>query len=168
MPIRLESKMPEPEAAQPVKNRRPMIFLGVGVINTLLDFAFYTLLTHTVFKDSIGVAGIVSGTISLFIAFLTHSFITWRGTEVSHRTLLRFFVVTGFGMWVIRPILLSLFIKLTPLYEWAHSLSSSLHLPFSYDFVAKTGAFGFMVILVLLYNYFTYDRFVFKKYEEKS
>ena len=145
------------------KSKRPYIFLAVGIINTLLDFGFYTLLSQTVFKDSIGMAGIVSGTISLFIAFLTHSFITWRGTDVSHRTLLRFFVVTGFGMWVIRPLLLSLFILLTPLYTWAFSLSLSLGMSFSYDIVAKTGAFGYMVIIVLLYNYFTYDRFVFSK-----
>lgn len=148
--------------------KRPAIFLAVGIINTLLDFSFYTLLSQTVFKESIGLAGLVSGTISLFIAFLTHSFITWRGTEVSRKTLLRFFVVTGFGMWIIRPFLLSVFIMLSPLYNWAYSVSSTLSLPFSYDFVAKTGAFGFMVIIVLIYNYFTYDRFVFKKYEKDS
>ncbi len=144
------------------RNKRPYIFLVVGVVNTLLDFTFYTLLSQMIFKDSIGVAGIVSGTIALFIAFLTHSFITWRGTEISHKTLLRFFVVTGFGMWIIRPLLLSLFITLTSFYYWVHTISFTLGLPFSYDFVAKTGAFGFMVIIVLIYNYFTYDRLVFK------
>lgn len=150
------------------KRRRPLIFLTVGIINTLLDFGFYTLLSQTILKDSIGLAGIASGTISLFIAFLTHSFITWRGTDVSHKTLLRFFMVTGFGMWVIRPLLLSLFILLSPLYVWAQDISTALGLPLSYDFIAKTGAFGFMVVIILIYNYFTYDRLVFTRYEKDT
>ena len=32
------------------KSKRPLVFLGVGILNTLLDFAFYTLLTQTVFS----------------------------------------------------------------------------------------------------------------------
>lgn len=150
------------------KQRRPLVFLMVGIINTLLDFGFYTLLSQTILKDSIGLAGIVSGTISLFIAFLTHSLITWRGSEISHKTLARFFGVTGFGMWIIRPVLLSVFILITPLYSWAHEISSTIGLPFSYDFIAKTGAFGFMVIIILIYNYFTYDRLVFTEYEKDA
>lgn len=138
------------------------------MVNTVLDFAFYTLLTQTVFKDSLGVAGIVSGTIALFIAFLTHSFITWRGAEVSRKTLLRFFIITGFGMWVIRPILLSIFVLFSPLYTWAHSISIIVGLPFSYDFITKTGAYAFMVVIVLIYNYLTYDRFVFQRKKSSS
>lgn len=138
------------------------------MVNTVLDFAFYTLLTQTVFKDSLGVAGIVSGTIALFIAFLTHSFITWRGAEVSRKTLLRFFIITGFGMWVIRPILLSIFVLFSPLYTWAHSISIIVGLPFSYDFITKTSAYAFMVVIVLIYNYLTYDRFVFQRKKSSS
>jgi putative flippase GtrA len=143
--------------------KRPLIFLGVGALNTLLDFAFYTLLTQTVFKDpeQIGLAGLVSGTFSLVCALLTHSLITWRGSHVNHKTVFKFFVFTGFGMWAIRPILLGLFIKLDGLYNWAYSLSDDLGFPFSYAFIANTGAFGLMAIIVLSYNYFVYDRFVF-------
>lgn len=146
-----------------LKNKRPLIFLGVGIVNTLLDFAFYTLLTQTIFKDpkQIGIAGLVSGTFSLICAFLTHSFITWRGSQVNHKTVLKFFIFTGFGMWIIRPLLLSLFIKFSGLYNWAYSISNSLGLPFKYSFVANTGAFVLMAVIVLSYNYFVYDRFVF-------
>lgn len=148
---------------QKKRSKRPVVFLAVGVVNTLLDFGFYTLLSQTILKDSISIAGLVSGTISLFIAFLTHSLITWKGTEVSPATLGRFFIFTGFGMWIIRPILLSIFILFNPLYAWMHSVSTTLGLPLSYDFIAKTGAYGFMIIIVLIYNYLTYDRFVFHK-----
>lgn len=161
----MEDNSPKPTQLRAPKNKRPLIFLVVGVVNTLLDFSFYTLLTQTIFKEpsQIGLAGIISGTFSLFCAFLTHSFITWRGTNISHRTLLKFVIATGFGMWVIRPLLLKLFISFTGVYSWAHQLSHSIGLNFSQQFIASTGAFGFMIIIVLAYNYIVYDRFVFSK-----
>jgi putative flippase GtrA len=145
-------------------SKRPVVFLGVGVGNTLLDFLFYTLLTSTVFKNGkhIALAGIISGTFALFCAFLTHSFITWRGSHISRRTVLKFVAFTGFGMWVIRPTLLTLFIHLTGLYNWAYKLTDKIGLPFTRDFITNTGAFGFMVVVVLIYNYYVYSHFVFK------
>lgn len=144
-------------------SKRPLVFLGVGVVNTLLDFAFYTFLTAAVFtgKDEIALAGIISGTFALLCAFATHGYITFRGSHLGRKTLLKFILFTGFGMWIIRPLLLALFIRLEPVYRWAHSISEAIGLPFGYDFVTNTGAFGFMVILVLLYNYYVYARFVF-------
>jgi len=146
------------------KSKRPAVFLAVGVLNTLLDFVFYTFLTTIVFDaKSIVYAGIISGTFALVCALLTHGLVTWRGRDLDRGTVLRFFVFTGFGMWVIRPILLSLFILIRPLYEFAHSVSGTIGLPFDYEFIASTGAFGFMVIIVLLYNYAVYDRYVFRR-----
>lgn len=144
-------------------SKRPLVFLGVGVINTLLDFGFYTFLTSTVFKDgsSIALAGLLSGSFALVCAFITHGLITWRGTKISYKTLLKFIAFTGFGMWVIRPVLLSLFIHLEGLYNWAQQLISNVGIDFSYNFVANTGAFAFMLVFVLTYNYFVYSRYVF-------
>lgn len=137
--------------------------MGVGIFNTLLDFSFYTLLTLILLKDNIAVAGLVSGTFALLCAFTTHGLITWRGSHLDRQTLLRFFLFTGLGMWVIRPLLLAAFINLSGLYEWAHSITTALGLPFSRDFVRNTGSFGLMLVIVLTYNYFVYERFVFKK-----
>ncbi len=143
--------------------KRPVVFLGVGIANTLLDFGFYTLLTLTVLRGhgQIALAGIISGTFALLCAFLTHSLITWRGRQIGAKTVGKFVVFTGFGMWVIRPLLLTWFIMLGGFYAWVHGISQGLHLPFSYEFVANTGAFGFMAVIVLIYNYVVYDRFVF-------
>lgn len=153
------------EALAKQKTGRPLLFLGVGIFNTLVDFGFYTLLTSVLLQrnDQIALAGIISGTFALVCAFLTHSFVTWRGAPIGPGTMVRFFLFTGFGMWVIRPILLTLFVGLTGLYRWVFELTQTLGLPLSYDFIVNTGAFGFMVIIVLVYNYLTYDRFVFKK-----
>lgn len=145
-------------------NRRVLTFLIVGTVNTLLDFAFYTLLASVLLPNSSMLQiGIISGTFALVCAFLTHSGVTWRGHKVHKGTILRFFAFTGFGMWILRPLLLSLFIKLTPLYAFATILLNKIGIPFNQGFVTNTGAFGFMVVILLIYNYLTYDRFVFKK-----
>lgn len=130
----------------------------------MLDFLFYTFLSQVIFRDasSIILVGFISGTLALVIAFLTHSLITWKGRQISVATVLRFFLATGFGMWVLRPLLLKLFIGLSSLYGWAHTITDQLGVTLSYSFVANTGAFGFMVVLVLIYNYVAYDRFVFR------
>lgn len=143
------------------ESRRPLVFLAVGIGNTLFDFGIYSVLALTVFQNSIAAAGLVSGTLSLVVAFIAHKLITWRGRQLDKSTPLKFLVFTGFGMWVLRPILLALFVMLPWIYGFAHGISTALRLPFSYDFVVSTGAFGFMIIIVLMYNYFVYDRYVF-------
>lgn len=145
--------------------KQPLTFLMVGAANTLLDFGFYTFLTLTILTSSnqIAIAGLVSGTFALACAFTTHSLITWRGSYIDRKTILKFMGFTGFGMWVMRPLLLSLFIQLDGLYVWIHQFSQLFSLPFTYSFIANTGAFGLMAVIVLIYNYITYDRFVFKK-----
>jgi putative flippase GtrA len=144
-------------------NKRPLLFLRVGILNTFLDFGFYTFLTLVVFsREQVALAGLTSGTFALLCAFLTHGLITWRGSHLGHKTLLRFFLFTGFGMWIIRPLLLSLFIQLDILYEWVYEVMKLVGPVFSVEFITNTGAFGLMLLIVLAYNYFVYERFVFK------
>lgn len=133
----------------------------VGIGNTLFDFAIYTILALFVFSESLAIAGVVSGTLALIVAFTSHALVTWRNRQVGRTTALKFLVFTGFGMWVIRPVLLVLFAKMDWLYVFAYSSSSSLGMPFSLTFITNTGAFGFMIIVVLMYNYQTYNRYVF-------
>ena len=146
-----------------LKKHRKYVFLTVGLVNTLLDFAFYTMLAHFMFNspEQIGILGIISGTFALLCAYASHRLITWRDKKTTKTTILKFFVVTGFGLWVIRPMLLSWFITFTPLYNLFSHAANHIGLPFSYDFIASTGAFFMMVIIVMVYNYITYGRFVF-------
>lgn len=145
-------------------NKRHFVYLGVGIGNTVLDFLTYTLLTTLFFTNGkhIAIAGVISGTFALIYAFLSHSFITWRGSHIGHKTVMKFVIFTGFGMWVIRPLLLATFIHLTGLYNFAYKISHDIGLPFSHNFVNNTGAFLLMVVIVLLYNYYVYSHFVFK------
>lgn len=144
--------------------KRPVVFLFVGLFNALLDFGFYTLLASVILKNTdIAVIGLISGTFALISAFTTHSLVTWRGRSITTKTLLKFIVFTGLGMWALRPLLLSMFIVIKPVYVWLYSISQHINLPFTYDFVAQTGAFGFMIIILTIYNFLTYERFVFSE-----
>lgn len=145
--------------------KRPLVFLGVGTFNTLVDFSFYTFLTSTAFRNGhhIALAGFISGTFALICAFLTHGFVTWRGSHLSRQTLVKFVLFTGFGMWVIRPALLSWFIHWRLLYVSTKNLIDHSGIHLSYNFISNTGSFALMLLIVLTYNYFTYERFVFTR-----
>lgn len=146
-----------------MENRRPFIFLGVGLLNTLLDFLFYSLLVYLFpSNDAIWGIGLISGTFALLCAFTTHKLITWRDHPASKTTLIKFLLVTGFGLWVIRPLLLVWFVTFDGLYGLLHGFAS-LFAPIPYTFIESTGAFAMMVVIVMTYNYFAYDKIVFKK-----
>lgn len=145
------------------KKNRPFIFLGVGILNTLLDFLFYTFLIVIFFQNNseIWIVGLISGTFALVCAYFTHKLITWRDHPASKLTLIKFIIVTGFGLWIVRPLLLSWFITFTGLYKVIHGIIQPLG--FSLEFVSATISFGFMVIIVMIYNYISYDKIVFNK-----
>ncbi len=146
--------------------KRPLIFLGVGGVNTLLDFICYSLLVHLIGYDSSSIllVGIISGTIALIIAYTTHRLITWRDRKTTKSSIIKFFIATGFGLWVIRPLLLFLFIKFNSLYIAAlDTIERFTDIALSYNFVASTGAFLMMTVILMIYNYLTYNNFVFPK-----
>lgn len=145
------------------KSRRPIIFLAVGIFNTLADFLVFTLITQTIFEQNIALAGFLSGTLALLVAYATHSKVTWRERSMSRISILKFFVVTGFGMWVIRPTLLLIFSRMVTAFDFSHKISSSLGLPFNYGFIVNSISFCLMVIVILIYNYLSYDRLVFNE-----
>jgi putative flippase GtrA len=146
------------------KLRRPLTFFGVGILNTILDFLFYTALVVFVFggNEQIGLIGIISGTFALICAYTTHRLITWRDRPATTKTLISFFVFTGIGLWIIRPLLLVILIQMTALYTFIHGILQAIGLPIGYELVASTVAFGIMAAIVMVYNYIVYSRFVFK------
>jgi hypothetical protein len=71
-------------------------------------------------------------------------------------------------MWIIRPLLLAVFIRIDFIYEWAYSVAQWLHIPVSYTFITHTGAFVLMAAIVLIYNFVTYDKYVFTKQNQRN
>lgn len=143
---------------------RPIIFIAVGILNTLVDFLFYIFLVSVFFpkNEDIWIVGVISGTLALVCAYLTHRFITWRDRPVTKLTAIKFIGATGLGLWAIRPFLLAWFITWTPLYKIMHEVISPF-IPISYTLIESTGAFCLMVVVIMTFNYLVYSRFVFRK-----
>lgn len=150
--------------------RRIVIFLLVGGMNSLLDFIFYTVVTTWILPGGgqIILAGLVSGTVALVIAYLSHRYITWREKHVPRSAVIRFFVATGFGMWVIRPFLLWLFSKPTSVSTAIVTLGNGIGVHLSLAFVRNTVAFLAMTVIVVVYNFVMYQRFVFVEAKPES
>lgn len=148
----------------------------VGILNTAVDFIVLNLLVRTVLPRSevfftafgrevtgLMIAGVISGTIAMINSFIFNQRFTFRAKKVAGREIFLFFVITMFGIYVLRPIILNFFSQIwTWPAEFAYTVGQFLHLPmdqaFYYDNVALAGA----VAVVLVFNYLSYKKFVFK------
>jgi len=151
-------------------NKKKLVFLAVGGFNTLADFICYSILMYLT-PDSViklTLVGIISGILALCIAFFTHSRITWSERARSHGVLVRFFVTTGLGIWFLRPLLLNVFIGWVGIAAFVYSILHPYFSFLSFQFVLNTVAFLLMTVVMLVYNFFVYDKFVFNKKETNT
>lgn len=124
-------------------------FALVGGFNTVLDFGILFLLV------SLGLDKIIGNYISTSIAFLFSFFanktFTFKATSGdARREFVTFMVVTLFGLWVLQPLVIAAVSTL---------LDSSALAPSAVLIAAKLVA----TVVSLIWNYFMYSRFVFKK-----
>jgi Predicted membrane protein len=143
--------------------KRPIKFVIVGVINTLIDFAVYTLASATFFSHNLTFATILSGTVATVTAYILHKNITWKDKVTSKSTVIEFIIVNAIGTLLIRPLVMALLTRLTPVYQFAFSISSGLKLPFDYSFVENTSIFVLLTAVILTVNYIAYSKIVFTK-----
>ncbi|MDO5474836.1 MAG: GtrA family protein [Candidatus Saccharibacteria bacterium] len=153
----------------PVKNTKTTIrtarFAIVGFILTIINYALYTVLANIILDNNnlLWLSILISTTITTFLAYLLHSKITWKERLPSKNSIYNFFIWNLIIALIISPLLTQLFSYLTSLYEFTHSISLSLHLPFSLEFIQSTGAFCLTTIIIMTLNFIFYDKFVFKK-----
>ena len=131
-----------------IKNNQKTRFLGVGAINTLIDFGILFIL------KSVGIpvvpANITSTTIAFCVSFFANKKYTFRTKNTNiKRELLLFIIVTLFGLWVLQTVVIHLVSTL--LVE--SGLSSDAIL-----LIAKICA----TAVSLTWNYILYSRVVFK------
>lgn len=156
----------------------------VGISNTLVDFVLLNLLVMTVLPKNLEilnftflginivitgviVAGIISGTAAMINSYVFNMRFTFRKKEVNTKHTVYFFLITIFGLYFIRPIILKIF---TDTWVWpadvAYYITSSLKLPLSRDFDERNLALMVAVLIVLVYNYLMYKKFVFSDEKE--
>lgn len=156
----------------------------VGISNTLVDFVLLNLLVMTVLPKNLEIlnftflginivitgvilAGIISGTAAMINSYVFNMRFTFRKKEVNTKHTVYFFLITIFGLYFIRPIILKIF---TDTWVWpadvAYYITSSLKLPLSRDFDERNLALMVAVLIVLVYNYLMYKKFVFSDEKE--
>lgn len=136
------------------KTKKPIKFALIGGANTALDFGILFAL------QAAGLPVVIANTVSTFIAFL-FSFtmnrkFTFQSTgENVQRELVLFIAVTLFGLWGIQNAIIWL---LTPPLQAAGVPAAAVVL------TAKLIA----TLASLTWNYFMYDRVVFKQKKEQA
>ncbi len=140
-------------------------YLIIGIIITIFNFGFYTILANLIFRnnDSLWLSSLISTLVSTVLAYILHSKITWKERPLTKIAICKFFIWNLATAFFIGPFFTQLFSLFVPLYNFAFNISQSLNLHFSYDFVQSTGAFILTAVITTLLNFFFYDRFVFGK-----
>jgi putative flippase GtrA len=139
-------------------------FAIVGVSNFLVDFILYNLLISFVTNLPVVWAGVISGTAAMINSFVFNKSFTFRTKTLSVFKLISFFVLTAFGLYAIRPVIIYFF---TEIWLWpsqvAYSITSFLRLPFSREFDINNVALLAAILVVLVYNYLVYKYFIFNE-----
>jgi putative flippase GtrA len=137
-------------------------FGAVGIVNTLLDFSIYNVLS-SVTKLTLIQSNIISTTISMIVSFIANKKLVFRKSSTSLvKEAALFLVITAFGLYVLQngtiklltdiwPGPISLFLRI------AHSVGISGH----DQFLIKNGAKVIASIVSLTWNYIMYKKVVF-------
>jgi len=137
-----------------LKNSKLTRFMGIGVINTALDFGLLFLLTQAGMQ--VVAANIISTSIAFIFSFYMNKKYAFKTTNTNvKRELVLFVVVTLFGLWVLQNIVI---IALTPPIM-ALGISAT---------VAAVAAKVPATVVSMTWNYLMYDRLVFKQNKENK
>ena len=167
---KLDSKTTPKSTNTNPTNRHALRYLFVGIGITIFNFAFYSILANLIIRnnDLLWLSTFISTAVTTIVAYLAHSRITWKDRHITKHSIIRFLIWNALLAVAIGPWITQLFSLFTPLYEFAFSITSALHLPFTYEFVLTTGAFVLTAIVTMILNFLFYDRFVFGKPKSPS
>lgn len=151
-------------------SRHATRYFFVGVAVTLFNYALYAILANLIIKnnDLLWLSNFIATAVTTIVAYFAHSKITWKERHVTKASIIRFFIWNAMLTIAIAPGFTQLFSLFTPLYDFTYSITTALHLPFSYDFVLTTGAFVLTSIVIMILNFLFYDKFVFYKQKEAT
>ena len=151
-------------------SRHASRYLIVGVGISIFNYALYSILANVIINnnDLIWLSSLISTAVTIIVAYIAHSKITWKERNVTKHSIIRFLIWNIILAIAIGPWLTQLFSLFTPLYEFAYHIFEALHIPFSYEFTLTTGAFVLTAIVTMILNFLFYDKFVFGKTNKKE
>ena len=165
----MENNTPSPKKSK-TKSKKAAIYFIIGIIITIFNFSLYTLIARLFIKDNnlLWLSSLIANPIAIILAFILHSRITWKERSPGKLGIYKFIAWNILTSIAIGPFLTWFFSIITPLYEFAHNITTALHLPFDFDFVQSTGVFVLTAIATMILNYIFYDKFVFGDNKEKE
>ncbi len=134
----------------------------VGVLNTLLDFTIYNVLSSSVGLTLVQ-SNIISTSCAMVFSFLANKHIVFQANKGSAaKQAVIFFGVTAFGLYILQTGTIKLLtdVWLAPValgLTMAHALGLVGH----DQFLAKNGAKAIATIVSLTWNYIMYKKVVF-------
>jgi len=145
-------------------------FSLVGVLNTLIDVILQNLLFQFLGFTKV-IAALISGTVAMFNSFIFNQRFTFRVKKTDPLHIVYFFVITFFGLYVIRPMTIIFF---TRIWLWPANridqFLNSIHFPVphaanvsAYDALVNYIGLGAAILVVFAYNYLLYKKVVFTK-----
>ena len=139
------------------------LFVGVGI--TLFNYVLFAIIANLIIKnnDFLWLSNLIATSITVIVAYIAHSKITWKERNVTTSSIIRFFIWNAMLAIIISPALTQFFSIFTPLYEFVFNITTAMRLPFSYEFILTTGTFILTSGVIMILNFFFYDRFVFGK-----
>lgn len=163
-----------PKEVKDVKTtKRAGRYIIVGILLTVFNYGLYSIIANLIIKnnDYLWLSTLISTIVSIFVAYFSHSKITWKERKITKTAIYKFFIWNLFFAFAVGPWLTQLFSLISPIYDLAFNICQAIHIGFSYDFIQSTGAFAFTSLVVMILNYLFYDKFVFgksKKEEEQK
>lgn len=144
------------------------LFVGVGI--TLFNYVLFAIIANLIIKnnDFLWLSNLIATSITVIVAYIAHSKITWKERNVTKSSIIRFFIWNAMLAIIISPALTQFFSIFTPLYEFVFNITTAMRLPFSYEFILTTGTFILTSGVIMILNFFFYDRFVFGKNNSKK
>jgi len=131
-------------------NNKRVRFIIVGGTNTAIDFALYNII-NKVFGLALPVANMISSFIAMLFSFFMNKKWTFRSTDKNYlREVVLFFVFTIVSIWVIQSGIIWLVENSFSNIDWQNFWMKN---------ILKVTA----SVPSLIWNYLTYNKFVFKE-----
>lgn len=155
-----------------LRTRGQVIRFGlVGVFNTLLDYVVFIGLTVAfhIPLSHVWLAKYPSSAFAMAVSFQLNRSWVFRSRGILGGQLLRFFLTTIVGIFVIQNLLTQLFSSEVQVFgKAAWDVVDELGLPVTESFTIKTVAFALATLVSLTWNFLIYKFWVFRSNPELS
>ena len=137
--------------------RRLVIFLAIGILNTVIDVSLFLGLRQLAVP--IIIANIISTSIALAGSYILNKRFAFRTQNDAKRSLPLFIVVTLAGLWLLQPLVIKIVLTIEHSgYFMLIAQKLISHPQRYYELIAKLAATPF----TLVWNYLLYKKIVFK------